>query len=217
MTVIPESKLGLQGNHECVKLLSYLAALVQHPWALSCLLHNQIISREKKWYPTDPKFLSSGMRFSHKERVWRVHIQTIPHGESPRGWTSWSKACPPSLLWEIFQFRRQTSLSHSPQYNPFPKLPFGLAHWITSRRTPGLLQDHPKRRSQCETGQLSLATETRPPILPQIPSKLPLIRIWKQHLPNAGKIELHNDFCKINKIEDSVGIEMNWDPGPTPW
>lgn len=51
MTVIPESKLGLQGNHECVKLLSYLVALVQHSRALSSLLHNQIISRKKKMIP----------------------------------------------------------------------------------------------------------------------------------------------------------------------
>ena len=26
-------------------------------------------------------------------------------------------------------------------------------------------------------------------------------------------MELHNDFCKISKIEDIVGIEMNCDPG----
>lgn len=60
---------------------------------------------------------------------------------------------------------------------PFQSFPMAWPTGSQVEGTPGLLQDHPQRRYQWETGQLSLATETWPPILPQIPSKLPLIRI----------------------------------------
>lgn len=43
---IPESKLGLRGNHEGVKLLHLLGPLVRHPWARRSLLHNLITSRK---------------------------------------------------------------------------------------------------------------------------------------------------------------------------
>lgn len=122
---------------------------------------------KKKWYPTDPKFLSSGIRLSHQEGVWRGHAQIIPHGESPRGWTPWPKACSPSLLWETFQFRRQTSLSHSCQYHPFPKLPYGLAHWITGRRhswasSGSSPKEIPMGDRTAVTGNRDLATNSPP-------------------------------------------------------
>lgn len=150
------------------------------------------------------------MRFSHQEGESWGRLQVITHGVSPTGWMSLSKAwLPLPLLEDILIQKTNFFLSFTPRSPLSKSSPRARPIDHRQRAHPGSFRNILfERRSWWETGEQSLATETWLPGLPPIPSKLPLMWIWKWHLLNAGSMELRNDFCKTNKVEDVAGIEM---------
>ena len=209
MTVIPENKLDLRGNHEGVKLLSPLEALVQHPWAFPSLLRNQVTSR-KQWIPPWPQ-------------VSALWCEIPPSGRRrerpPTTHTTWRVTYRGDVLVKGLALPPSSGRCSSSEDKPFPlvhpeNIPFQSfsTAWLTGSQIEGtfkLFQEHPGRRSWGETGELPLATETWLPGQPTAPCKGPLMWTWKQHLLNAGHLQLHNDFCTSNKKEDVLEIEMN--------
>lgn len=110
MTVIPGSKLGLRGNHQCVKLLGHPVVLTQHTWAFSFLLHNQIYSRKKMDTPY----------WLQMSALWR-EIQPWRWGKKmpPPNHTIWRVTCRVSVHEKNILLKDKRLLSYS---NPRPSL-----------------------------------------------------------------------------------------------
>lgn len=122
MTVVPESKLGRQGNHEGKKLLAS-----SRPWSSPGAFLSPSPSDDLQKTvdtPLDAKFLPSAVRSSHQEGEQRDHPELPP----PTG-MCWSNAVRSLFLCEMLEFRRQTSPSCLSQEHPSPRLSYSLAHW----------------------------------------------------------------------------------------
>lgn len=101
--------------------------------------------QRKSGYPTDPKFLSSGVRFSRGKGERRDSLQITPHGESPIGWMSLSKA------WLSSGRHSRSEDKHLPLAHP-KIVPFQIfpMTWHTESQVEGIsrvAQEHPERRS----------------------------------------------------------------------
>lgn len=180
MTVIPESKLGLQGNHQRVILPSRRVALIHHSQAFSFLLHNHISSREKGDTPLTWNFYplawDSAVEKEKGEITYEYHMES--HLED---------GCPCQKAWLSSGRYSSSEDKHLPLTHlkiiPFQIFPMS---WHTGSQVEGIsrvFQEHPERRSwwrqdSCLWQQRAL-----------IPPKLLLMWIWKQHRLKSGNME----------------------------